>query len=180
MSSNATIYLIRHSEKPPKAAGSEDQTHLSTAGIQRSQALVQVFGQDSPYNISLVLTELPKKDGQRARPYLTVRPLVESLPGVELNTSIDREDAHGVAAAVRDYNGTGNILICWEHGQLQNIAAAIGVKDPPAFPNDRFDLIFTIPPPWVAITNVASQKCPGLDDVFAETHDTWTDSGTAI
>jgi hypothetical protein len=33
--------------------------------------------------------------------------------GVEVNTTIDKDDAAGVARAVGEYRGTGNILICW-------------------------------------------------------------------
>lgn len=76
-------------------------------------------------------------DGERDRPYLTVKPLADSL-GVPFDYSIARDDADKVAKTVRKFNGAGNILICWEHGQLTSIAEALGVKGAPKYPGDRY------------------------------------------
>lgn len=54
MMSQATVYLIRHGEKPPTG------DNLSVQGVERSQALPQVFGQDSQYNIGHIMAERPK------------------------------------------------------------------------------------------------------------------------
>jgi hypothetical protein len=52
--SGATVYLIRHGEKPePEANG------LSAQGLQRAQALPGVFGPGSPYNIGFIMAEHP-------------------------------------------------------------------------------------------------------------------------
>jgi len=156
--SQAIIYLIRHGEKPePEADG------LSALGLKRSEALPGVFGPGSPYNIGYILAEHPKKDGSRARPRDTVLPLANAL-GLDIDTSVDRNDSQGVAEKVRNYNGQGNILICWEHGQLQDIMQAIGISDAPAYPGTRFDLIFTVPPPWTEVASVTSENIQGLDD----------------
>ena len=78
-------------------------------------------------------------DGKQARPSLTVGPLAQSLaPGVQVNEEIDSDDAQGVADAVQSYQGNGNILICWEHGNLTKIAQAIGVQDAPEYPDNRY------------------------------------------
>lgn len=77
-------------------------------------------------------------DGSRARPYETVKPLADSL-GLKIDDSVSRDDAEGVAKAVEKWNGKGNILICWEHGQLTDIAEAIGVKHAPDYPDERYD-----------------------------------------
>jgi hypothetical protein len=54
--SQATVYLIRHGEKPePEADG------LSAKGITRAEALPGVFGPQSAYNIGYILAEHPKK-----------------------------------------------------------------------------------------------------------------------
>jgi len=55
------LYLIRHGEKPPKQPDGEDGPGLSTLGVDRSQALVKVFGQESPYNIGYIIAQEPKK-----------------------------------------------------------------------------------------------------------------------
>jgi hypothetical protein len=83
---------------------------------------------------------------------------------VEVNTSIARDDAKSVAKAAKGWTGKGNVLICWEHGELTDIANAIGVKDAPKYPKDRFDLIWTVDSPYKSIDSVTSESVPGLDD----------------
>lgn len=85
----------------------------------------------------LCLTE-KRIDHKQTRPYLTVKPLADSLgPDVPFNYDIDRDHVKKVADAVQDFRGPGNILICWEHDTLRKIAKEIGVKDPPKYPGDR-------------------------------------------
>jgi hypothetical protein len=55
------IYMIRHGEKPPKAADGDDVDGLSEQGLDRAQYLPQVFGASSQYNIRYILAEHPKK-----------------------------------------------------------------------------------------------------------------------
>jgi hypothetical protein len=59
-----------------------------------------------------------------------VLPLANDLKdlGVEFNTDIKKNDAVGVARAVKAYGGPGNVLICWEHHNLSDIAETIGIK----------------------------------------------------
>lgn len=51
----ATVYLIRHGEKP--ADGSNG---LSAQGEQRAQCVKNVFGSSSNYNIGYIIAEQPK------------------------------------------------------------------------------------------------------------------------
>ena len=55
--SQATVYLIRHGEKPPTG------DDLSVQGVERSKALVEVFGSQSQYNIGYIMAQRPKEDG---------------------------------------------------------------------------------------------------------------------
>jgi hypothetical protein len=55
------------------------------------------------------------------------------------------------------------VLICWEHGQLADIAEALGVPHA-KYPGDRFDLIWTVPAPYTSIASVTSEGMPGVDD----------------
>jgi len=162
------LYLIRHGEKPPKQSDGEDGPGLSTLGVDRSQALVKVFGQESPYNIGYIIAQEPKKNDKQTRPYLTVKPLADSLaPDVPFKYDIDRDHVKKVADAVQGFQGPGNILICWEHDTLEKIAKAIGVNDPPEYPGDRFDIIWTIKSPYEEIESITSEHCPGIDDKYA-------------
>ncbi|KAH0341899.1 hypothetical protein KCU83_g9520, partial [Aureobasidium melanogenum] len=163
------IYLIRHGEKPPKEADGRDAPGLSAAGLFRAQALIRVFGKNSGYNIRYILAEHPKKGGERERPYDTIRPLAESLGDkVEVNKDIGRDDAEAVAEAARGFTGDGNVLICWEHGELTQIAEAIGVKAAIEYPDDRFDVIWKISSPYMELAWARSEHCPVLDDEYAD------------
>jgi hypothetical protein len=59
--------MIRHAEKPPKNSLGEDPPGLSAEGITRAEALVQIFGINSNYDINYILAEHPNKSkAQRA------------------------------------------------------------------------------------------------------------------
>ncbi|KAK5257769.1 hypothetical protein LTR40_009229 [Exophiala xenobiotica] len=98
-----------------------------------------------------------------------MRPLAKSLKpdGVDFNHTVHRDDASGVAQAVQSYTGLGDVLVCWEHHRLGDIAKAIGVTDAPEYPEDRFDVIWTIGAPYDKISAITSEHCPGLDNQFA-------------
>jgi hypothetical protein len=146
-----TVYLIRHGEKP-----SDGGNGLSAQGMQRAQCLRNVFGASSGYNIGYIIAEQPKSSqssrcsspdptsksltilltgGKRARPLDTVQPLANDL-GLTPDTSCDRDDEDCVVDLVNDYDGDGNILICWEHDELTKIAEHLGDDDAPDYPDD--------------------------------------------
>ncbi|KAK3673462.1 hypothetical protein LTR78_006696 [Recurvomyces mirabilis] len=113
-SAQATVYLIRHGEKP-----SDGSNGLTAQGKERAQCLRNVFG------------------GARERPYETVEPLAQDL-GLTVDISCDRDDESCVNDAVDDYDGPRNILICWEHDELTKIAKALGDKNAPDYPDERW------------------------------------------
>ncbi|KAJ5609973.1 hypothetical protein N7510_006692 [Penicillium lagena] len=181
-----TVYLIRHGEKP-----SNGSTGLSAQGLRRAQCLRSVFGANSAYDIGYIMAETPKKgniinlqlfslfeqeyclqmslylltkigkDGKRDRPYETVEPLAQDL-GITVDTSCDRDDPKCVKDVVEDYNGDGNILICWEHDALTDIVQELGDDNAPSYPDGRYDIIWTDPSPYSNITAKTSENCPGL------------------
>lgn len=53
-SAKATVYFIRHGEKPNDGDG------LSTAGEKRAQCLRTVFGASSGYNIGHIMAQTPQ------------------------------------------------------------------------------------------------------------------------
>lgn len=46
---------------------------------------------------------------------------------------------------------------------MRELVQALGYDDPPEYPEDRFDLIWTIPFPYDNITDIRSEDCPVLD-----------------
>ena len=63
-------------------------------------------------------------------------PLAADL-SLTVDTSCDRDDQKCVAKFVKNYKGDGNILICWEHSALHDIAKALGVKNAPDYPGSQ-------------------------------------------
>ncbi|RFU34411.1 hypothetical protein B7463_g1949, partial [Scytalidium lignicola] len=102
-------------------------------------------------------------DGKRQRPYDTVKPLADDL-GLTVDTSCDRDDPKCVKKVVDNYDGPGNILICWEHDALTDIVKKLGDDDAPDYPDDSFNLVWTDPYPHSEITSTTSENCPGLDN----------------
>ncbi|KAH8111403.1 putative phosphoglycerate mutase family protein [Phellopilus nigrolimitatus] len=153
-----TVYIIRHGEKP--ADGGQG---LSQAGEERAQCLTNVFGPSSGYNIGYILAEQPESNGDRTRPLLTVTPLAKEL-GLTVDTSCDRDDSDCVATAVAAFaaSSSANVLICWEHKALRDVAQALGVADAPKYPKDSFNIIWTVQDQ--TLVNQTSEDCPGLDD----------------
>ncbi|GIJ91152.1 hypothetical protein Asppvi_010117 [Aspergillus pseudoviridinutans] len=163
MQAASTVYMIRHAEKPD-----DGSPHLSSRGLARAEHLREYFGKGSGFDIGYIIAEHPRQDS-RLHPYETVKPLVDDL-GVPFNIEIDRDDAAGVASAVNKYKGASNILICWEHHNLSNIAKAIGIEGfaegsggsgEVKYPGSHFDLVWVVPAPYDKITRVLSQDTVG-------------------
>ncbi|KAM4061156.1 phosphoglycerate mutase family protein [Hirsutella rhossiliensis] len=154
-----TVFFIRHGEKPP----SHDNPTLSPKGKKRAQCIRSVFGDNSNFDIGYIMAETPKKSGFRQRPFDTVAPLASDL-GLEIDTSCGKKDIDCVRDAVENYEGKGNILICWEHKRIKKIAKALGARHVKKYPKYAFDLIWIDPYPYDEIVDIISEDCPGLDD----------------
>ena len=135
------IILIRHGEKP-----AHGQPGLNSQGLERADSLIHVFGPKSPFKISHIVAQKPHENGKRARPSLTAAPLARSL-GLEVDVSLEREDVKDVAEKVKGER-KGDILVCWEHKRLHDIAQAHGVKDPPQYDGERYDLLWILEQPY--------------------------------
>jgi hypothetical protein len=164
--------MIRHGEKPRKDRHGYDPIGLSHIGRQRAKALVEVFGKDSDYNIGYIMAQRSRRDGRRSRPYETMKPLARHL-GQRIHDSVDRDDEDKAADRASRFEGPGNVLICWEHRQLEAIAEALGVLGYAEetgewgrieWPKRRFDLIWVIEPPYDEITEIHYEMVPGLDE----------------
>ncbi|KAE9988479.1 hypothetical protein EG328_010518 [Venturia inaequalis] len=152
------VYMIRHGEKPDSGNG------LNALGLQRAQCLRNVFGKSSSYNIGKIMAQMPQSDGSQGRPNATVYPLSQDL-GLKIDLSCQRDDSKCVDKVVDNYSGSGNILICWEHKALTDIATALGDNNAPSYPSDHFDYIWTDPSPYSKVTDTkTSENCPGLDN----------------
>ncbi len=131
--SPAVVYILRHAEKP---APEENSPDLTAIGFKRAEALpslfVQMPGAPAP--------RLPKPDAIFAtarskssnRPVETVTPLAQFLK-LPIRHDFDEHATGPLAAEVLGGKYAGKVvLLCWHHGQIPALAAALGVTDAPA------------------------------------------------
>jgi hypothetical protein len=124
MPENTNILMIRHAEKPDSGTG------LAVEGQERAQAYVIYFQNYSLDGNSLKLDYLfaAADSSESHRPRLTIEPLSEAI-GLEINDKHKDKDFQKVADDILQnakYNDS-NILICWHHGEILDLAAALGV-----------------------------------------------------
>jgi hypothetical protein len=128
MPANCTIYLIRHAEKPDSGSG------LSLAGQERAQAYVVYFQNlTNPAGETIQWDYLfASKDSEAShRPFLTLLPLAYAI-----NKTIDPQFKDKDYSSLVDDIQTNsekkfdnsNILICWHHGEILELAQSLGVK----------------------------------------------------
>ena len=149
VSKNTVILLIRHAEKPDSGTG------LAPDGEKRAQAYVSFF---SPYHLGAqpltidALFAATDSEGS-ARPRLTITPLSTALK-LPLNTGFDGKGYDRLAKHLRadEYKGK-TVVICWKHGEILDLAQALGVKAeelpasahwPAEWPIDQYDWLLQI------------------------------------
>ena len=82
------------------------------------------------------------KDSTKShRPKLTVKPLAKAL-GIRPNHHYEDKDTTGAAAAIAKLDDA-QILVCWHHGEILELAKKLGAPKhtlPPKWPGDVFGL----------------------------------------
>ncbi|SCV67164.1 BQ2448_5810 [Microbotryum intermedium] len=158
------ILLIRHGEKPD-----HNKEGLSEKGRRRAQCLRKVFGRRSSYNIGLIIAQSYNPyTGTRKRPYDTVLPVAKDLrlpviTDCPMPPNSQRDDPDCVVNIVRQFakHSRQDVLICWKHSFLRDLAEAFGSQARLEYPDNRFDIM------WIVkhrkIVSKRSEKCCGLD-----------------
>jgi hypothetical protein len=132
------ILLLRHAEKPDE----DSDPNLSTRGFTRAAALSvsipAMFGRPA----FIVATKTTEKS---ARPVQTVTPLASTLR-LEVHDSHKDEEFQAVADALLSHEKFRDeqVVVCWHHGKLPQLAKALGVVDPPSWEDDVFDRFWLI------------------------------------
>jgi hypothetical protein len=142
----AQIILIRHAEKPEDT----NAVHLSKEGEKRAKELVAFIKTDPELTkfglpVALYATH-PTRHGHGVRTAETITPLAK-----ELHLSVQEpylsEDYQGLAKSVLSnprYTGKC-VLICWNHTEIPQLAAALGVRpEPPKWRENVFDRVLLI------------------------------------
>ena len=159
------IYIIRHGEKPEEAPrraeperrgvdfhGHQNEHSLLPRGWQRSGALAALFDPSrGPLRAGLrvpraLISPSYGDSGKTAqhRTHQTIREISERL-GIDIATDFPKGHEPQLAAALAE-SGPGAVLICWEHGHIPALAAALplahGTVIPREWPDDRYDVIW--------------------------------------
>lgn len=125
MPTSANVLLVRHAEKP------ESGTGLAPAGQARAQAYVAYFqsyaiGTDT-LKLDYLFATADSHDSHRPR--LTITPLAQAL-GLTIDDKHADKDYGKVADDLLThgkYDGS-NVLVCWHHGEILELAAALGAS----------------------------------------------------
>jgi len=183
------IYIIRHGEKPadppvtgpgqfaPPAGppygvddqGNQDAHSLLPRGWQRSGALAVLFDPAlGPLQAALLTPAAllsPSYGSQdktaEHRTYQTIQGLSDRLGLPIVSDFAEGQEPQLAASVVSGYSGI--VLICWEHDHIPALASSLpvipGTVIPPAWPGDRFDVIwmFTLVPGAAPVQYAFSQ-----------------------
>ncbi len=131
-----TIVLIRHGEKPIQG------DNLSPQGFNRALQLPTVlhnrFGVPNHVYVPAIGTDITTT---HARMFQTVTPFAIQY-NLGINSKFDEHDYTGIADHVR--TKTGLALFVWEHHAIPELAKAMGISNPPDWPDDDYDSIWII------------------------------------
>jgi hypothetical protein len=138
----ATIFIIRHAEKPP-----EGDPTLSAEGSARAQLLLKTFipsdGRPALPTPQFIFAAAPSIHSNRSA--LTVIPLADALH-LEINQDFKDHRYADLAAELLSGKYAGKVvLVSWHHGKIPELAAALGATPPyNTWPEDQFDRIWRI------------------------------------
>jgi len=134
------VIIIRHGEKPEKPEGDD----LNQKGRERAGALAAFFqGGEIGTPVAIYAQGVLGKHHSR-RPMETVEPLARAL---KLTVhAIDHDEFAAMAKEILttpEYNGK-IVLISWDHKGIPDVATALGVANPPAWPKQVFDRLWIV------------------------------------
>ena len=166
------VLIIRHGEKLGSDKDGDGGVDLSPLGSTRAMALPSLFvpaesqiacalastgnqetGAYAPVTIQgnaprfamPAFVFATKASSNSNRPIETVSALVAAFQPT-FNGSYSDKDYGTVANLIR--TGSAHVgavvLICWHHGNIPNLAIALGIKQPPAFPGSVFDRVWQL------------------------------------
>jgi hypothetical protein len=161
-----SIYIIRHGEKPQDLApkqraehfgvdyrGNQSEHSLLPRGWQRSGALAALFdpaGANLRAGLRVPRMLISPSYGHSVtnaehRTHQTIHGMSDRLR-IAITAEFTKGEEKKLAATVLG-SGPDVVLICWEHHNIPALASALplapGTVIPKAWPEDRYDLIWT-------------------------------------
>lgn len=151
------IMIVRHAEKPTpeneqhgaRPSGKHDRHSLTVRGWVRAGGLVGLFApqhgepKDGLRRPDAIYASGHADDGSR-RPVQTVTPLAKRL-GLRVHRRRGLGEEEALAAKLAERGG--DVLVAWHHEVIPDIVGALGAVDfPREWPDDRFDVVWTLTP----------------------------------
>jgi hypothetical protein len=131
---SSIIIIVRHAEKPDIGDG------LAPAGDARANAYVDYFKNFTVDSKSIHFDYLfaAKDSHESKRPKLTIKPLSRAL-GLNIDTDF-RDDEYAKLADELHAGRYSNksILVCWHHGKISQLLAALGADAQKLLPNGKW------------------------------------------
>ncbi|MHC1481415.1 histidine phosphatase family protein [Frateuria aurantia] len=126
----ATIMIIRHGEKPPHGVD------LAKQGQQRAQAYAMYFSRQPPDARPRRL--LASRDSHHShRETETLAPTARALGLVE-DSRFPEGAEQALVADLRRHDDGQSILICWHHGAMPTLLAALGADPGQLLPDGHW------------------------------------------
>ena len=130
---NAIVLIIRHAEKPERGAG------LSPEGEKRAKAYPEYFRKftvdGKPLRIDYLIAAADSKESHRPR--LTLEPLAAAT-GLKIDARFKNAQFGELAAELQRRRLGQHILICWHHGDIPALAAALGADPAKLLPGGKW------------------------------------------
>jgi hypothetical protein len=176
-----TILIMRHADKPEPggdsgvdAVGLPDKNSLTPRGWQRAGIWAELFapslGQQSVLpGPTAIFASAPASKAEflaghggskSRRPLETISPLAAKL-GINVDLRFAKGQEADLAAAISLPDGV--VLVCWQHEDIDAIAAALSPQPqgvPDGWPGDRFNVVFCFDRPDAAAPWTFQQFVP--------------------
>jgi hypothetical protein len=142
--SGATIFIIRHAEKPGTGTG------LSPAGETRAAVYANYFEhltfRGKPVRIDSLVAAMDSH--KSVRPRLTLQPLSEET-GMPIMQPCSERDVEGLVSWLRQQPANQTTLISWHHTKIGKLLVALGVDRTELlpggkWPSDSFDWVIAL------------------------------------
>jgi hypothetical protein len=134
----AQVILIRHAEKE------DNGNELNAKGFQRANALPKFFETNSVINsvgpVDVIYAMAPHSDDGSVRAIETMTPTAEAL-GIKLDKNYTRDEVSAVTNEILHSPALDgkNIVMCWEHQVIPQLASALGANAPDDWEGSVFD-----------------------------------------
>ena len=130
---DATVLIIRHAEKPDAGDG------LAPAGETRAKAYVEYFKNfkvgSEPVKLDAIFAAADSRNSRRPR--ITVEPLAQAM-GLTVNSSYKDKAYQELAGELRAHGEGKHLLICWHHGEIPDLLAALGAAPDKLLPGGHW------------------------------------------